>query len=52
MVLLDTQFRVAGTYGVTGTPTWLLFDGNGNQLARGSRINASLQDAVDAAAGG
>ena len=38
-------------YGVAGTPTWILFDGNGNRLARGSRINQSLHDAVAAAIG-
>ena len=49
MILLDHQFRVMSHYGVTGTPTWLLFDGNGNQLARGSRLNQSMHDAVAAA---
>ncbi len=52
LTLLDHDFRVIGHYGVTGTPTWILFDGNGNQLARGSRINQSLHDAVASATGG
>lgn len=51
LVLLDHSFQVIGHYGVSGTPTWILFDGNGNQLARGSRINQSLHDAVTAAIG-
>lgn len=50
-ILLDHQYQVISHYGVSGTPTWILFDGNGNQLARGSRINQSLHDAVAAAVG-
>jgi len=51
LILLDHDYRVISQYGVSGTPTWILFDGNGNQLARGSRINQSLHDAVAAATG-
>ena len=50
-MLLDHSFRVISHYGVSGTPTWILFDGDGNQLNRGSRINQSLHDAVAAAIG-
>lgn len=49
--MLDHEYRVISHYGVSGTPTWILFDGNGNQLARGSRINQALHDAVAAAIG-
>jgi hypothetical protein len=52
LILLDSQFRVSGHYGVSGTPTWMLFNSNGDQLARGSRIDSSLDQAVAAAIAG